>query len=204
MLADDQKLFAESVVALLSQNWPNALIETATDYSALFRDLKAHAPFDFIIVDLRMSEDDAEPYLQKARCMAPGAVLILISGSPDAFEIGKALSTGVDAFVHKNQGADDLVDTIRRFLGERIMERATVKEPISKEIVGIALSRRERQTLNLIAAGLETKEIAQALKIAPTTVKIYIKSLLKKTGCSNRTALAVLAINSGFVNRSDA
>lgn len=201
MLADDQKLFAESVVALLSHRWSNAVIDTAADYSSLFRQLEENAPYDLIIFDLRMPKGSSDPSVEMVRRAAPSAILILISGSADAFEVGKAFSTGIDAFVHKNQRADDLVETIERFLGDRSIEQTSTTERSDEGITGVTLSRRERQTLRLIATGLETKEIAQELKIAPTTVKVYIKSLLKKTGCANRTGLAVLAIQSGILNQ---
>lgn len=203
MLADDQKLFADTVVAFLHQKWPTAAIDTAIDYVSLFRSLNESAPYDFIIADLQMPKVNIETSIEQLRRFAPNAVLILISGSADALEIGKALSTGIDAFVHKNQGADDLVETVERFLSDRSLDQSTSATRQNPNNERARFSRREWQTLNLIATGLETKEIAQKLEIAPTTVKIYIKSLLKKTGCPNRTGLAVFAIQSGILERSN-
>ena len=55
-----------------------------------------------------------------------------------------------------------------------------------------ALSARERDCLRLVASGLQTKEIAQRLQIAPDTVNEYIASARLKLGAPNRRAAARL------------
>lgn len=50
-------------------------------------------------------------------------------------------------------------------------------------------SRREREILGEIAAGLTNKEIAGRLGLRETTVKWYIARMLRSTGATNRAAL---------------
>lgn len=52
------------------------------------------------------------------------------------------------------------------------------------------LTEREKDVGDCIARGLKNEEIATALYLSPTTVKTYIASLLTKTTCTNRVALA--------------
>ncbi len=63
------------------------------------------------------------------------------------------------------------------------------------------LTARELEVVQLIAAGCSNDEIARQLFVSPRTVHTHVSSALRKTGCSNRTELAVLAINDGAVDR---
>ena len=60
-----------------------------------------------------------------------------------------------------------------------------------------APSDREWEILRCLASGSSNKAIARELSIAETTVKVHIKSLLRKLGVSNRTQAAIWALNHG-------
>ncbi len=53
------------------------------------------------------------------------------------------------------------------------------------------LSPREREVLGCLAEGLPNKTIADRLGVADSTVKIYVKAILRKKGFSNRTQAAI-------------
>lgn len=55
------------------------------------------------------------------------------------------------------------------------------------------LTRREQQVLAMLAEGCTTSEMATRLKIAKQTVRLYVHSLVKKTGVRGRVELALLA-----------
>ncbi|MPZ27732.1 MAG: winged helix-turn-helix transcriptional regulator [Micromonosporaceae bacterium] len=54
-----------------------------------------------------------------------------------------------------------------------------------------ALTAREREVRELVAAGLANQQIAARLGISPRTVAVHVSRLLAKTGCASRTELAV-------------
>lgn len=62
------------------------------------------------------------------------------------------------------------------------------------------LTARESQIVRLLTQGRTNKEIANELDLALATVKVHIKSLLKKLGLSNRTQAAIWALDAGLVN----
>ena len=56
------------------------------------------------------------------------------------------------------------------------------------------LTRRERQTLAWLARGVSNKEIARALNLAESTVKVHVQSILRKLNLSSRVQAAIYAI----------
>lgn len=72
-----------------------------------------------------------------------------------------------------------------------------------KETIRLApypvLSRREEQVLRLIAAGMRTKEIAEALDVKPITARNHVTRMLNKLGASSRLQAVVYASQRGIV-----
>ncbi|MFJ8313978.1 MULTISPECIES: response regulator transcription factor [unclassified Streptomyces] len=62
-----------------------------------------------------------------------------------------------------------------------------------------AFTPREQQVLVLLSGGETYWSIARQLGISPHTVDTYLRQLRKKTGAANRTQLAVLAAQLGFL-----
>jgi two-component system, NarL family, nitrate/nitrite response regulator NarL len=74
-------------------------------------------------------------------------------------------------------------------------EQLKEEERPSNRMAGSRLSEREQMILMHLTEGASNKHIARALKIAEATVKVHIKSLLRKIRVSNRTQAAMWAIN---------
>ncbi|HRM69863.1 MAG TPA: response regulator transcription factor, partial [Thauera phenylacetica] len=60
------------------------------------------------------------------------------------------------------------------------------------------LSPREREILRFIARGQSNKEIARALELAESTVKIHVQNMLRKLNLSSRVQAAVFAVENGL------
>jgi DNA-binding CsgD family transcriptional regulator len=61
------------------------------------------------------------------------------------------------------------------------------------------LSAREAEILSLVARGLSNREIGKELFISEHTAANHIRSILRKTGCGNRTEAASYAHRRGLV-----
>src|SRR4029450_9572428 len=62
------------------------------------------------------------------------------------------------------------------------------------------LTEREKQILQCLLNAYSNKHIARALNISEGTVKVHLKSLMKKIAAGNRTQAALWARNNGFEN----
>lgn len=64
---------------------------------------------------------------------------------------------------------------------------------------GTPLTSRELDVLRLIAEGLGNREIASALEISVSTVKLHVQELLTKLQAADRTQAAVKALRRGLL-----
>jgi DNA-binding CsgD family transcriptional regulator len=76
-----------------------------------------------------------------------------------------------------------LVAMFCSMLGEQVLEGKTI------DLGDCQLSRRERQTLELLLAGNAEKQIAARLEISRHTVHVYVKKIYKRFGVNSRPEL---------------
>lgn len=62
------------------------------------------------------------------------------------------------------------------------------------------LTKSEERVITALLCGLQNKEIAKACDMAEETAKAHIKLLMRKTGTTNRVALALHCIHLGYEN----
>lgn len=92
-------------------------------------------------------------------------------------------------------------------LSTRTRERSVsvadlVSDPASSPVRDLrtsALTVRELEVLKLLAEGRSDRDISRELVVSPRTVHSHVANALRKTGCANRTELAVLAVRDGVV-----
>src|SRR5262249_39336351 len=126
-------------------------------------------------------------------------ILVLTTYDGDE-NVYRALENGARGYLLKDCSTDDLLSAIRKIHagGTHVSERAAAKLA-ERTIAGGALSPREIEVLNLIAAGKSNKEIASALFISEGTVKTHVLKIHEKLGVTDRTEAVVTAIRRGIL-----
>jgi DNA-binding CsgD family transcriptional regulator len=103
-------------------------------------------------------------------------------------------------------GADEpsLAHLIRRRTGDDPLPAGTAPPAGRQEdgANGSPLTRRERETVALLARGLSNRQMATALVLSPKTVEKHVAAVLHRTGTSSRTAAVMTALNRGWLPRS--
>ena len=112
--------------------------------------------------------------------------VIFLSGESEITEVISALKHGAADFLLKPVDTDELLNAISRAL---IYSNADtdIKTALLKK-----LSRRETEILDLVAKGMRSQPIADALGIGLRTVKMHRGNLMAKLGVSNVTELLAL------------
>ena len=72
----------------------------------------------------------------------------------------------------------------------------------AKQVFG-GLTEREREVAALIAQGKSNQEIADGLIVSKRTIETHIGNIMFKLGCTSRTQIAVWAVETGLVSKSE-
>ncbi|HEX4585427.1 MAG TPA: response regulator [Burkholderiaceae bacterium] len=154
-----------------------------------------------LILDVRMPEMTG-PELQ-AELMRRGIDLpiIFLTAHGDIPTTVQAIKGGAIDFLTKPVVGAELLDRVRAALEKsaQLRERASAARTLRERLEG--LTRREREIMQLVAAGLPNKEIARSLGISHRTVEVHRARVMQKTGVTNLVELSRLAEAAGLLAR---
>ncbi len=173
--------------------------------------LLARTAADVVIMDIRMPVMDG---IEATRRLCSGAsepkVLVLTTFDTDA-DAFAALQAGASGFLLKNAPPEELLAAIRVVVAGESVVAPRVTRALLDRFAGqltlagssdarlAALTNREREVLEQIAAGLSNSEIAERLHVAEATVKTHFGRILTKLGLRDRVQVVVFAYEIGLV-----
>lgn len=117
-----------------------------------------------------------------------------------AYNVAAALLAGREASARIHLGGSRWVTVKASSLGDDIavsIEPSTPAERTDLFARASGLSVRQSEVLDLLAAGFDTKEIAEVLVLSDHTVNDHVKAILAKTGARTRGALMSRALGAG-------
>ncbi len=206
LVVDDHTLFRRGLIALLQQYPDLSVAGEAGDAGEAQRRAQALQP-DVILLDNHLPGVRGIDALAGLKEAAPGAKVLMLTVSEDEQDLAQALQRGAQGYLLKTVEGDALAEGIRRTAhGESVVSpemtsklvtafrtmNAPAPEPAPEAADPLAaLSPREHEILQHIARGASNKEIARALSIAETTVKIHVQHILRKLGLNSRVQAAV-------------
>jgi len=209
LVVDDHTLFRRGLKALLDGDERFAVVGEAGDAGEAQRQAAALQP-DVILLDNHLPGVNGVDALAGLREVAPEARVLMLTVSEDESDLAAALRGGARGYLLKTADSDLLASAIERAMQgastispemtgklvnafQTLRAGADAAEPAVKADPIHSLSPREQQILSHIARGASNKEIARALDIAETTVKIHVQHILRKLKLSSRVQAAVYA-----------
>lgn len=217
LVVDDHNLFRRGLVALLGQDPGLQVVGEAGDAAQAMRLAPALRP-DVILLDNHLPGVTGVDAIQGLREVSPASRVLMLTVSEDSQDLATALRNGAQGYLLKTIDGDLLAQAIHRaaagepvvspeLMGKLVaafqsqgapeVNDALAASPSDKAPAvasqGTPLSPREEDVLREIARGASNKEIARALDIAETTVKIHVQHILRKLGLSSRVQAAVYA-----------
>jgi DNA-binding NarL/FixJ family response regulator len=154
---------------------------------------------DLVITQLDMQIKTAQEILEGIREASPDSKIVVLT-MIDNIRYLKALSRmGIGAYLHKTSSTEELMATIDALVHQPAGQNAVISMPrgllerMGEEPVG-ALSERETEVLVLVARGLSNDQIAEALHLAPSTVKRHLANVYEKVGVSSRSEAVRMAL----------
>lgn len=192
LLVDDHPLFREGLALALRQRVPALTVKAVASLPDALQVLQGMADhIDLAVLDYRLPGENGLQCAGRLRARFPGVACALMSGVDDPGLPERARAAGLMAYFSKSLEVDNLVEGLRCLArGESYFVAIRPPAPASGNPL---LTARQQQIVQLAARGASNKEIAQALGIAPHTVKNHLAQIFEKLGASNRTQAVSLA-----------
>lgn len=195
MLVDDHPLMRRGINQLLSLEDEFEVVAEAsngTEAIALAHEVEP----DMILLDLNMKGMSGLDTLKALRTDGSSATIVILTVSDSAADIEAIVRAGADGYLLKDTEPDQLVELLKDAVhGNKAYSdvvAAYLRDRQDQTNVFDLLTEREAQILGEVAKGYRNKQIADRLFISESTVKVHMKSLLKKLRVPSRTAATVL------------
>jgi DNA-binding NarL/FixJ family response regulator len=160
---------------------------------------------DAVLYTVICPQSLASPTLKEVSDLLPGIPIAAHTAGVDKEHVQGLVDQGAAGLISTDVSADVAMAALKlvaaggRYIPPDLLQRPA--RPSQERMSTVALrtafgqlTRREAQVLELVAKGLSNKEVAKQLGLAEATVKIHVRSTLRKMKAKNRTQLALLAV----------
>lgn len=208
IVADDDPFFRLALESVLTDHFGVCRVHQAGSLDDALEALAERPAAGLALFDLAMPGMASPASLAAVRECRPDVTAVVVSASVRREDVFQALRAGVHGFVPKATSVEALVQAlglirdgfvfVPSFVtrADAVPPGGRAATPAGREALA-SLTRRQRQVLDLIAAGRSNKEIARTLSLGEGTVKIHVTALLRALGVPNRSAAAAWASANG-------
>jgi DNA-binding NarL/FixJ family response regulator len=213
LIVDDQPLLRLGFRLILDAEDDITVVGEASDGSAGVSMSQSLRP-DVVLMDVRMPGLDGIEATAAIVTDNPSAKILILTTFDLDQHVYAGLRAGASGFLLKDAPPAELLaairavasgdavlapSTTRRLIDQFVpllpdLDRATRRDSMLNE-----LTPREREVLELIAAGHSNREIAQTMHLSESTVKIHVGHVLAKLNLRDRVQAVVLAYESGLI-----
>ncbi|WP_042351761.1 response regulator transcription factor [Bacillus massiliigorillae] len=181
VIAEDQKMLLGAFGSLLSLEEDMQVVGKASNGEEAIALVKEFQP-DVCIMDIEMPGKTGLEAAEELK--GQGCKVIILTTFARTGYFQRAVKAGVSGYLLKDSPSEELASSIRSVMaGKRIYAPELVDDLYGEEN---PLTDREKEVLELVATGKNTKEIADELSIKAGTVRNYISAILDKLEVKNR------------------
>jgi two-component system invasion response regulator UvrY len=203
MLVDDHALVRMGFRMLLSDAGIEVVAE-AGDGEAACKDYPGVKP-DVVVMDLSMPGMGGLEAVRRLLAQDPRARVLALSAHEDTAHPSRVLRAGALGYLAKRSAPDSLiaaVETVAR--GQRYVDPHTAQALAVAQIEGEAsptdvLSEREFSVFIQLARGCTVAQIAENLKLSPSTIGTHLYHVKQKLRASNQSELTLVALRWGLI-----
>lgn len=210
LLIDDHTLFRLGLKNLLERSGIQVVGAASTGQEGL--EIVHQLNPDVVLLDMRMPDMDGLEVLRQLRESGVTIPISMLTTSNEEHDLVESLRSGAQGYLLKDMDPEELVSALHKIVeGETIVapqlagtlaralqgksEESEQKTPLSD------LTPRELEILEHLAIGQSNKVIARELGITDGTVKLHVKSVLRKLNVRSRVEAAVIAVELGLGRR---
>jgi two-component system NarL family response regulator len=198
MVVDDHFYIRYGLVTALGYEMDIQVVAQAGSGSEALVLFSQHLP-DVLILDGSLPDMHGTEVAQRICARHATAQVLLFSVEERPEDIYRAVHAGVRAYVPKSAEAAELLRGVRALASGQQFFPTEISRKLRERQCQVTPSERELEVLNLMAAGLPNKLIADRLHVSAETVKTYIGRILEKLGAQDRTQAVMVAVERGLI-----
>src|SRR5512136_776832 len=210
LVVDDQTVVREGLAAILANYSDIEVVGQASDGIQALELVRQTKP-NVILLDMVMPGLDGLDTIPKIREISPSARILVVTSFAESDRVYQAIKAGALGYILKDATRDQLLLAIRDVAQGRASLQPSIAVKLIQEInhpsetnyTADPLTRRELETIRLIARGLSNQEIAAELVVNERTIAKYVSSILDKLHLANRTQAALYALREGISELTD-
>lgn len=206
LMADDHRLVRQALRRYMDVTPDIEVVAEASTGDEVLQILREGGPApDVVLMDIRMSGMDGLEAAAAIRDLYPDIRVVMLTALDDRRLVVEAVRAGVRGYVLKARDANELLQTIRLVAQGALVIDPELAPALTAELSGPRdrdihpLTARETEILQLLAYGHTNRTVAEALYIAPDTVKTHIEHVFDKLGTRDRTAAVAEALRRGLI-----
>ncbi|HRW05784.1 MAG TPA: response regulator transcription factor [Caldilineaceae bacterium] len=202
ILADDHPVVRTGICALLERDPEIVIVAEATNGAEVLPLVEEHKP-DVLVLDIEMPQLTGVEVARQIKIKKLPVRVLALSAYVDEHYVQKVLQSGAAGYLMKEEAPAMIVDAVRGVARgeEGWMSRRAVAQMnslVHREENDDALTPREQEVLQLVAAGKTNQEIARTLQISESTVEKHVGAIMTKLQVSSRVEAAVQAVRKGW------
>ncbi|MES1199902.1 MAG: response regulator transcription factor [Pseudomonadota bacterium] len=184
VVADDHALFRRGISSLLENLFDAEVVEAMSLADAVAR-ARTLPSIDLLLMDLHMPGVESADSIVALAGAFPSAKIAIMSASENRMDVASALAAGIDGYIPKSLGVDEIEAALHEILGGHTYvpmsatRREILAHGVSETLPLDQLTERQRHVLDELVKGRASKEIARTLDIAEGTVKIHLAAIYR-------------------------
>ena len=209
VVVDDHAIVRDGLVALLTAMDGTDVVGQAADAAEALSLVAAELP-DVVVMDIQMPGDlDGIEATRRITTEHPDVRVVMLTMNEDDETVVSAIRAGASGYLLKGSGAQEVLGAVRAahqggmVFGPRLAGRVAdlFRAPVATSSPPLALAdltEREREVLDLLAAGASNDAIARRLFVSNKTVRNTVSGIYAKLHANGRAEAIVKAREAGF------
>lgn len=204
LIVDDSRIYHQALREALEQRGfaVDEPVETVDDAIQRLRG----APVDLAVLDYELPDGSLLDLHSLIDIRAAARKVVVVTGHTHPAKVRQVMDLGPDAFLSKRLSsaalAEHVMEAYQSDGAAPVMDHDTalLVRDVLRRGGGRPLTNRERDVVELVAAGYGNQQIATRLCVEVSTVKAHLKEASRKLGASNRWECVRKAVDAGFVD----
>jgi DNA-binding NarL/FixJ family response regulator len=206
LVVEEQEILRDGVKRVFDQEAVPAIFGEASTIQEAIK-LVRDQDWDIVVLALSLGNRSGLDFLKESKQIRPLLPVLILTRHSEEHFARRALAAGASGYITKDSPRAELRTAVQKVIGGgKYLSPAIAEKLLFDRRIGAggmaheALSNREFEIFQLIAAGKTVREIATLLSLATSTISTHRRRILRKLGMTTTAELIHYAFQHKFVN----